>query len=243
MLRSPNSGKLGVPLIFPLIALLFACAMNAYGATIPQNRLDFDHLATGYLLTGLHEFIPCESCHVKGVFEGTPKTCYGCHNGMIALGKSAGHIPTTASCDACHSSTLNFQMTALMDHSTVIQPCVTCHNGTTATGKKVGHIASSNRCDACHSTLSFARVPRVDHAEVLGRCATCHNKSPTHIYSSDNCAACHSPTLKFKEVPRVDHAEVIGSCASCHVKSADHILSTNSCETCHSTAAFKPALR
>ena len=51
----------------------------AHAATVSNQRLAFDHVTTGYLLIGQHEFVSCEACHVGGVFKGTPKRCAGCH--------------------------------------------------------------------------------------------------------------------------------------------------------------------
>jgi hypothetical protein len=31
-------------------------------------------------------------------------TCSSCHNGTLATGKNAGHVPTTAECSECHST-------------------------------------------------------------------------------------------------------------------------------------------
>jgi hypothetical protein len=31
-------------------------------------------------------------------------TCSSCHNGVLARGKDADHVPTTAECDACHDT-------------------------------------------------------------------------------------------------------------------------------------------
>ena len=34
---------------------------------------DFDHLRTGFALSGAHTNARCESCHLGGVFKGTPR--------------------------------------------------------------------------------------------------------------------------------------------------------------------------
>lgn len=89
-----------------LLGLLLVSGI-ANSASLP-SRLDFDHLTTGFPLTGQHEFVVCETCHVNGVFRGTPKQCAGCHNSVVARGKSQNHIPTVALCDSCHSTLLTF---------------------------------------------------------------------------------------------------------------------------------------
>ena len=46
----------------------------------------FDHLTTGYELTGAHRLQPCESCHVDAVFKGTPRACFTCHSPGSRIG-------------------------------------------------------------------------------------------------------------------------------------------------------------
>ena len=38
-----------------------------------RKKAGFDHFSTGFPLTGMHESLDCEKCHVKGVFKNTPK--------------------------------------------------------------------------------------------------------------------------------------------------------------------------
>ena len=39
----------------------------------------FDHAATSFPLSGAHVTAECSSCHVNGVFTGTPTDCWSCH--------------------------------------------------------------------------------------------------------------------------------------------------------------------
>ncbi|MDX1811957.1 MAG: hypothetical protein R3240_08425, partial [Gammaproteobacteria bacterium] len=61
----------------------------------------FDHLTTGYEITGAHVYVLCEKCHIGGVFEALPRQCDGCHDGVIATGKPSAHVETTQPCDVC----------------------------------------------------------------------------------------------------------------------------------------------
>ena len=59
-------------------------AIAAILLMLPSSRSgaaegDFDHLRTGFPLTGAHERVDCRSCHVRGFFEGTPTRCGACH--------------------------------------------------------------------------------------------------------------------------------------------------------------------
>ncbi len=64
-----------------------------------QNVANFDHNTASFKLTGAHVSVPCTSCHVNGVYKGTPTTCYACHANQDAHG---GHNGTD--CQDCHNT-------------------------------------------------------------------------------------------------------------------------------------------
>jgi len=190
-------------------------------------------------------------------------TCVSCHDGSIASGKSATHISTTDTCDACHQvgpTPWTPVAVANVDHAQVMGTCVSCHDGIVASGKGPNHIQSSDQCDACHApgpTLWTSVQPAaVDHSQLTGPCISCHDgvtasgKSATHINTSDQCDACHNAGLT-PWVPvaasAVDHTQVIGTCSSCHNnvtasgKPPTHIVTTQQCDNCHTTTAWIPA--
>lgn len=233
--------------VFALAAASLFCA-PATAAPPPKGDQDAVHLKAGFPLTGGHRKVQCSSCHVRGVFKGTPKTCANCHNGTLAAGKGSTHVPSSNTCDSCHVSTT---WTAVrFDHSSITTSCSSCHNGRVARGKGPRHISTSNTCDACHVTTNWTRID-FDHSDVTGTCATCHNgisatgKKATHIASTNNCDSCHV-TTKWTTV-NVDHADVTGSCSSCHNgaratgKPVTHIQTAAQCDACHSTVAWTPA--
>ena len=63
-----------IALIISVPSVAKEAAKPAQGVTAP-----FDHLTTGFELEGQHKQVKCESCHVDGVFKGTPVACVGCH--------------------------------------------------------------------------------------------------------------------------------------------------------------------
>jgi len=216
-------------------------------------------IASGKSLAHMATSNRCDACHQPEPAKWVPVTsnavdhnevmgaCSSCHDGVIASGKSSGHIPTTQECSGCHSTNAWVPAT-IVDHSTFVGNCISCHDGVAASGKSATHIASSNVCDACHQTFPATWVPvspsAVDHNEVLGDCSTCHDgtiavgKSATHILTSLECDSCHSTTAW---VPTfiVDHSAFVGNCISCHDgvsargKGATHIPSSNICDACH----------
>ena len=234
-----------------LISALFVVPIsdtNAADSLVLQpTDAEFDHFSTGFQLTGQHQFVKCETCHFDAEFQSVPTDCRGCHDGIIAVGKSVTHVQTTEECETCHN-TEGFLVSAIMDHTGIVDGCVNCHNGVIATGQTVNHLPTTSTCEACHQTISWAPATQVDHNEVTpSSCFDCHNdrialgKNVGHVNSSNVCDACHN-TTSFEPVQFVDHGNVFGSCDQCHTKTNDHPDVTSECEACHGVISFIPVL-
>lgn len=209
-------------------ALLFFSSGSVFAA------LDFDHFDTGFPLSGKHANTACESCHIDGVFKGTPKDCVDCHNEQIALGKNPQHIATNEQCDDCHT-TFNFSK-ATVDHSSVIGICTDCHI------LPVNHIATNAMCDDCHSTLAFTPA-RFDHSSISTGCIDCHQKNPQHVEpTSDNCEDCHS-TNSWRA--KFNHSNNTASCETCHMKTKpnNHPNTSDVCGDCHRPTKWSDVTR
>ncbi len=210
-------------------------------ATVSTN---FDHFKTGFPLLGAHIEVACESCHLRGVFKGTPTKCASCHNGVIATGKPQNHIPTSEACSNCHSPNSKvWDLDGGFNHNGITGNCISCHNGVKATGKGRSHIKTSDKCEACHaSTRNWQPVVNVDHNEVRGTCSSCHNnrlaqgKGPTHIQTNQECDSCHKSTKDWS-AGTVDHSKITSNCATCHSKDKPnkHFPTTADCSQCHKT--------
>lgn len=128
-------------LLWWLIALLAVNAAVPIAAAADSAIAPlFDHLTTGFELTGQHRDLPCESCHVNAVFKGTPRECSACHGvgaAVRATAKADNHILSSNRCDACHST--NAWVPAVsFDHVEVRGSCSTCHNNVQAQGMGPG---------------------------------------------------------------------------------------------------------
>ncbi len=234
--------------------LFFLGALSVVQAAEPR-RVDFDHFQTGFPLGGQHARISCESCHIGGIFKGTPNQCSGCHSpgSRIAVSvKPANHLPTNAPCDQCHTSTVTW-FGARYTHLGVLPgSCGQCHNGNVAPGKPLNHTPTTQPCDACHRTTAWIPAS-FNHATVApGTCAQCHNgsqaigKPANHIQTTASCDTCHRTSAWLPA--SFNHASVTpGTCGQCHNgsqatgKPANHIQTTASCDTCHRTTAWVPA--
>ena len=213
----------------------------------------FDHYQTGFDLEGAHRSVPCESCHVRGIFKGTPKECGFCHDGTGIYAESARsvrHPLTTENCESCHVVS-NWAAIPAVDHVEVLGSCSSCHNGQLAEGMPPDHVQTSQECDICHSDVSWTAVI-FDHDGITAGCIGCHNgvdatgKSTQHLPTTNICEDCHSVNF-WEPVVTMDHSQVLGACESCHDgqratgKDPDHIRSSDQCDACHTTQAWLPA--
>lgn len=241
ILSSPK--RIGLMLILPLMVLAHIDFAQAAGA------IKFDHIQTGFNLTGAHILTRCESCHVQGVFKGTPRDCATCHmagNRMGATAKPSQHVPTTSPCESCHRTT--GWIPASYSHAGVAPgACMTCHNGSMATGKPRGHMLTTSSCDSCHRTTAWVPAGFNHMGVAPGTCATCHGVTATgkpngHVVTTDSCDKCHRTTAWLPA--SFNHVGVVpGTCATCHGitatgKPSGHVATTDSCDKCHSTTTW-----
>ncbi len=244
-------------LALALVWMTIALASSAQA----QVRTAEDHVKTGYVLSGLHATAKCESCHINGIFRGTPRDCSTCHTEGSRYARSnvvkpVNHLPTQNSCDTCHI-TRAFSA-ARFSHSGVRQgTCATCHNGLNTIGKPPTHIATQSSCDTCHRPTGWKPASGFDHSTVAaGTCGTCHNggtatgRPPTHmpVAAASTCDNCHR-TSGWRPT-KWNHTQIVvtGQCSTCHSgayppadgRPSNHIpyasvagLVAGNCDTCH----------
>ena len=250
-----------------LAATLIAVASLGHAQV---NVRSFDHLKTGFALTGVHANERCESCHVNGVFKGTPRDCASCHAAGSPLSrtntvKPVRHIPTTQGCDSCHT-TQTFAGARFTHTTVVVGTCTSCHNGHFAPGKTTDHIVTQASCDSCHRTAAWRPATGFDHASVTpGSCNTCHNGSRAtgrpalHMpVGALACDACHTPARWRPSSWNHSQMVVANQCSLCHSgayppadgRPATHVpyqllagVPVTNCDTCHRSgyAAWTPA--
>lgn len=243
-----------------MLALLLSLGCTPLWAQMSTKN--FDHVKTGFALTGVHSSQRCESCHINGVFKGTPRDCASCHINGARLAtsntvKPPQHIPTQLGCENCHSP-LTFTGARFNHMGVAPTSCGTCHNGMTASGKPSGHIMTTAPCGTCHRTTAWLPATGMDHSlfTVATVCASCHNgssatgKTPTHIPTTVNCIACHTTTTWKPTKWNHTQQPVANQCSTCHSgafppadgRPANHIpyqvlsgVVITNCDTCHKT--------
>lgn len=251
-------------LFFSAAFPMFAFA-DMFDTTTQAAQPSFTHMETGFPLTGYHGSVECATCHVGGVFKGTPRNCAGCHTKgrrVIATYTPTNHIATSEPCELCHTNTVTFSGARFNHYKVTSGSCITCHNGVVSTGKPANHsggLRVSESCERCHRT--YAWIPALfNHTGVVqGTCAAqCHNGSiatgrpgshTTRLKATSGCDTCHR---LFGWYPTFfDHTSVVsGSCSTCHNgtdatnRPASHTgyKVTLACDSCHNTSVWTPAV-
>lgn len=244
-----------------LATVLTVFALHALADTQLAGR-DFDHMVTGFPLSGGHATAACETCHIGGVFKGTPKNCDGCHalgKRVVATPKPTSHIVTDAPCESCHFNTYTF-LGARYNHGTAVPgQCVTCHNGRITTGRPANHNAglrATASCDSCHRSYAFLPASWNHIGVVPHSCdgVGCHVAGSNQYYKPANhqttpyldrntfyCDECHNVTSWLPGLFIHDRPATLGVCMGCHDgssapgKPAGHITTTSDCNGCHSS--------
>jgi hypothetical protein len=234
--------KLFMSVLMLLSLSVFSMFAVAAQPETSQTGRDFNHMNTGFPLTGLHTTAECGSCHVGGVFKGTPRTCSGCHSkGMrvVATPKSAKHLVTTEPCEVCHSNTVTFYGARYNHGKAVVGQCTSCHNGLIATGRAASHTTGSKltkSCDSCHRT--YAWLPASWNHSGAGSCVTCH------VTGGDGAAFVKTAIAGTSAEAFAHNAQNNGiSCESCHSSYTswygaiyNHSGAGSVCSSCHNSS-------
>ena len=231
---------------FVLIGAMAALALAQANTSVAQSRgrSNFDHLRTGFPLTGAHAVTPCETCHLGGQMAGTPKECAYCHRSGSRIAVTVmppRHIQTNEPCDNCHRSAVTWAGARFSHVAVAPGTCMTCHNGSTATGKPNGHVMTTSSCDTCHRTVAWTPAG-YNHAGVVpGTCGTCHKPGGPGLAAPSNhipyetqllngasmgCDACHKSTTTFT-IETMDHNSTPGNgagwCKGCHMTGTSYL--------------------
>jgi hypothetical protein len=218
----------------------------------------FDHVLTGFPLTGAHRALFCSRCHQGNRFAGTPTQCVSCHQPDYAASKNPPHASNGIStdCVSCHT-TMGWQPSTFDHNKTpfvltgahMAVQCVQCHPG----GRFVG---TPMTCVNCHQAKYSATV-NPPHASngISTDCISCHttmawqpatfdhNKTIfplTGAHIAVTCIQCHK-NGKYPGTPTI--------CVSCHqnefntAMAPPHVASAFStdCISCHTMVAWQPS--
>ncbi|MBI4730832.1 MAG: hypothetical protein HY781_01645 [Chloroflexi bacterium] len=198
----------------------------------------FDHNLSIFKLEGEHAEADCESCHINGVYKGTPTDCYSCH---AEDDEHQGRFGTL--CGNCHNPA--GWLPATFDHN--------------LSAFKLEGKHASVACESCHINNVYLGTPT--------DCYSCHAADDAHNGQyGTSCASCHTPAgwtpaffdHNFSGFPLTGaHAGLACSqchgggvfsglstaCAACHADPPFHagLFTGTSCSQCHSTSSWTPA--
>ena len=208
--QDPNHQQAGIP----------TTCENCHGTSMWEGAV-LDH---PFPITGSHQALDCEDCHVNNVFVGTPTECVGCHladyNGTTDPNHAQAGFSTD--CEQCHT-TAGWEG-AQINHN-LFWPLTGAH--------------ASLDCEECHANGIYSGTPT--------DCVACHRADydattdPNHAQAGfpTDCEQCH--TTSSWEGAEIDHnafwpltgAHRNLDCEECHVNGIFEGTPTD-CNACHS---------
>ncbi len=222
---------------------------------IASSKNKFDHVKTGFVLTGQHRVVNCSSCHIELKFSNVKSDCNSCH-------KDVHQNTTNSDCSNCHKpdswlianrNELHQKSRFPLIGSHLKADCIQCHSGYS----NLNFATLGINCIDCHqSDYQATQNPNHTQAGFSTNCLDCHSmlqdKWSAEIFAHNffpligghkiqNCFSCHQTGGDFKGLST--------DCYSCHQNSyaaainpphASNNFPTN-CKQCHTIQGWKPA--
>jgi hypothetical protein len=202
----------------------------------------YDHSKTEFKLTGAHETLSCNACHIGGRYGQTPKTCGGCHATDDEHRGSRGQA-----CGSCHNTTewkaakfdhlretgfallgAHEQLDCLSCHRSgnykekLPKDCHGCHHSDDAHAARFG-----KQCEDCHANDRWRPVD-YDH---LKR----HNFALVGAHAKLACEVCHSAPTATQKLAK--------DCLGCHRSEDPHGGKLKgACDSCHGQDSWRRAI-
>ena len=178
----------------------------------------FDHSQFDFALNGAHQQVACSSCHIDGVFDGTPTDCVSCHADDFRQADDPIHTEGSfsAQCLECHTEAA--WEPSFFDHGN--------------TGFALNGAHRQTDCASCHTDGAYAGTP-ID-------CVSCHARDEPRNHFGPDCAACHTETAwtpstfdheRYFPLRRGEHRIYRNDCQACHLDPSSY--SFFSCIDCH----------
>jgi hypothetical protein len=206
------------------------------------SEAKFDHDKTQFKLTGAHNNVACDGCHIGGRYKPTPMSCVGCHATDDEHRGSRGedcakchvtkewksakfdHLKETGyellgvheriNCLACHTSG-NYK-------DKIPKDCNGCHKADDAHSARFGA-----KCDSCHDDEHWP-LRSYDHA---GR----HDFPLVGAHAKIDCYACHTAVAATQKLAK--------DCAGCHRSEDPHGGKLKeTCDKCHGQQDWRSGL-
>lgn len=217
--------------------------------SVSWEPASFDHERV-FPLRGAHAGTDCGSCHVNGVYQGTPRDCVDCHTEDRERAVDPDHTAYPNTCNVCHSE-ISWRPADFDGHDEV-WPLTGQHAQTDCSACHVDnrYVGTPRECVGCHQE-DLNRVVEPDHSSFPRDCAECHSTVAWEPAAFDHdvffriegahtraeCNDCHINEV-YAGTPR--------TCIGCHQIDRDqarptHVRFSNTCTECHTQSAFTPA--
>jgi hypothetical protein len=219
----------------------------------------FSHDNTAFSLTGAHQTVSCQECHLNGQFIGINSECMDCHQNDYNATTNPNHTEDEYNFDCLICHTTNGWSPATIDHDRTEFPlrgaheivdCAECHTD----GRYSGTLSE---CFACHIS-DYNGVDDPNHVEARFdlNCLMCHTLEAwipatfdhdlsdfplTGSHRETDCQECHV---------NGQYSGISQLCFACHepdyldADDPDHVAGEfdQDCAVCHNTDDWEPAL-
>jgi len=235
----------------------YSSACDICHTTIEWKGAEVDHDLTEFPLTGSHQVIDCNQCHIDGSYD-LSLDCAGCHSpsGLAETDHTTAELDHTTHniaefCELCHST--SSWEDKVFEHATFSnETCLQCHEPEYEISADPPHANDniSSDCKLCHSTddwqdNSFTHSEQQTDFILHGLhipvdCENCHvNNEYNGLSVNCESSGCHLSTYESTTDPNhTDYGYPIGYCDECHNDEGwepiifSHQLSLV-CMTCH----------
>ena len=186
-------------------------------------------------LSGVHGTQSCGACHKNGVYQGTARTCVGCHQTAYNTTKNPNHVTAgfPLTCESCHKFSDTSWTQGRFTHSSF----------------SLSGVHATQACGTCHKNGVYQGTPRV--------CSGCHlaayntTRDPNHLAAGfpTTCESCHSFGDASWSLGRFNHSwfpitsgkHAGNPCNACHTTPTNYRLFT--CISCHTRGETDPEHR
>jgi len=220
-----NPRSLGYVLAGITGAVIVSLFLFQQGVELKAQKWDaVSHDKTNFPLVGKHRTVSCSDCHLKGVFEGTPRDCEACH--WYRKQDDRYRLQLGVHCSDCHTP---------VDWK-ILKPNSWDHGG--VTGFPLSGVHKTMDCFSCH--------PKGVFKGQSGDCYSCHAEdyrrasNPNHSagHFPLDCRFCHVSMLTWSGA-KFDHSKfqlkgqhLASDCSACH-QNGVYAGTPSQCVSCH----------
>jgi len=214
----------------------------------------FNHLTTGFELSGGHaRVVQCSDCH-KGTTQDANNQCIACHQVQYDNAKDHKSKIFPLDCKLCH--TLNSWQGTSFNHSATRFPLTGAHSTTEcAKCHQVGYAGTSTECNSCHApNYAGAQVPNHAAAGLSIQCEDCHTAvawKPSgfnHTTTGFELAGGHARIIQCSDCHKGTTVNTPDQCITCHKvqydNAKDHkaLSFPGECGLCHNMNTWENAV-